>query len=210
VLLTGGEDVDPALYRARPVCVERVDRTRDELELALVAAARQRGLPLLGICRGAQVLAVALGGSLVQDVTTLTGGDVRGIRHRAPDAEGGDTEHAVNVEPESLLARLLGATRLRVNSHHHQAVATLPAPARIVARADDGAVEALELPGPSFLLGVQWHPERFGHASSQAIRDAFLSAARRTARQTGRSDSSSGNDVTGSRITSPGRAPDSK
>lgn len=179
LLLTGGEDVDPALYGAERLHVERVSRARDDFELALVGEARRRALPLLGICRGVQVLAVALGGSLVQDIPYV--GPERGtwIRHRGDGSDRRDTEHLVSVESGSQLARLLGATRLSVNSHHHQAVRAAPAPARVVARSDDGVAEALELPGPPFVLGVQWHPERWAHPSSDALRDGFLDAARR-------------------------------
>lgn len=179
LLLTGGEDLDPELYGEERLQAERVNRPRDDFELALVGEARRRALPLIGICRGAQVLAVALGGSLVQHIphTWPDGGKV--IRHRGEEPDRRDTEHPVSVESGSRLGRLLGTTRLRVNSHHHQAVRQVPPPARIVARSDDGVAEAIELPGPTFVLGVQWHPERWAHPSSGALRSAFLGAARR-------------------------------
>ena len=87
----------------------------------------------------------------------------------------------MNVEDGSRLARLLGVTRLRVNSHHHQAVREVPLPARVVARSDDGLAEALEVPTLPFVLGVQWHPERWFHPSSRALRDAFSQSAREAA-----------------------------
>jgi putative glutamine amidotransferase len=176
LLLTGGEDVDPRLYGEPERGAERVNRARDDFERALVEAARQRGLPILGICRGAQVLAVAFGGSLVQDLPTIPGPSGP-VLHRGADRS--DTQHDVTVEEGTLLARLLGTTRLRVNSHHHQAVRNVPPPAWIVARSDDGVAEALEAPG--CVLGVQWHPERWAHPSSDAIRAGFLTAARQAA-----------------------------
>jgi putative glutamine amidotransferase len=179
LLLTGGGDVDPELYGEAWLHAERVDRARDDFELGLVAEARRRALPLLGICRGAQVLAVALGGSLVQDIPCVQPDKGTAVRHRGDGPDRRDTEHAVNVESGSLLNRLLRATRLSVNSHHHQAVRELPPPARVVARSDDGVAEALELPGSPLVLGIQWHPERWAHPSSDALRAAFLGAARR-------------------------------
>ena len=178
LLLTGGEDVDPELYGDERRHAERVNRARDDCELALVAEARARVLPLLGICRGAQVLAVALGGSLVQDIprVALRGGGV--ILHRDDGPGRRDTEHTVSVDDGSRLARILGVTRLPVNSHHHQAVRDVPLPARVVARSDDGVAEAIEDPGQPFAIGVQWHPERWAHPSSVALRNAFLGEVR--------------------------------
>ena len=178
LLLTGGEDVDPELYGEERLHVERLNRARDDFELALVAEARARVLPLLGVCRGAQVLAVALGGSLVQDIPRVAPGGGTVILHRGESPERRDTEHSVSVENGSRLAQILGTTRLSVNSHHHQAVRQVPPPGRVVAWSDDGVVEALEHPGPQFALGIQWHPERWGHPSSGALRDAFLGAVR--------------------------------
>lgn len=177
LLLTGGEDVDPELYGAERVHVERVNRARDDFELALVAEARARVLPLLGICRGAQVLAVALGGSLVQDIPRVAPGG-GSVIHRGESPDHRDTEHSVSVEGGSRLAQILGTTRLSVNSHHHQAVRQVPTPGRVVAWSDEGVVEALEHPGPPFALGIQWHPERWAYPSSDALRDAFLGATR--------------------------------
>lgn len=178
LLLTGGEDVDPELYGEVRLHAERLNRARDDLELALVGEVRARVLPLLGICRGAQVLAVALGGSLVQDIPRVAPGLGTVILHRGKSPDRRDTEHPVSVERGSRLSRILGATRLTVNSHHHQAIRDVPLPARVVARSDDGVAEALEFPGQPFALGVQWHPERWAHPSSDALRDAFLGEVR--------------------------------
>jgi putative glutamine amidotransferase len=160
LLVIGGDDVDPALYGARPHRkLGPVDRARDEFEIALVRAAARTSLPTFGICRGVQVMNVALGGTLVQDVPDEVPG---ALRH------GGrvDDEHGVVVTAGTRLAHVLDETVVRVNSHHHQAIAQ-PAPGFLVtARASDGVVEGAEIPEHPFFLGVQWHPERMDRSES--------------------------------------------
>jgi putative glutamine amidotransferase len=173
LLLVGGDDVDPALYGEPNRAARGVDRDRDERELALVGEARRLRLPILGVCRGAQVLAVALGGTLVQDIPRELAGAAIDHHNGEP---AGDLEHEIRLEPGSRLAAILGATA-RVNSRHHQAVDRLPAPARVAARSADGLAEAIELTDPGFVLGVQWHPERWPQPSSQDLLRAFLAAA---------------------------------
>ncbi len=185
LLLTGGEDVGPERYGEVDRHCERIDRRRDEFEIRLVRAALRRGLPVLAVCRGLQVLAVALGGTLHQDVARegprLPGG--RRVSHRGP--RHADTAHRIRLEPGTRLARLLPQRTLLVNSHHHQGVRESPSPLRVAARAEDGLVEALERPGRSFALAVQWHPERWPRPSSALIRRAFLAACRSRARRRG-------------------------
>lgn len=156
LVVAGGADVDPDRYGA-----PRHDRTgaarpdRDGWELALIRAARDRDLPLLGVCRGMQVLAVALGGSLVQHLPDVVGHD----GHCPIEGEYG--HHRVRVAAGSALAGLIGPAA-DVTTHHHQAVDRLPDGATATAWAEDGTIEAIELPGPaadSFTLGIQWHPE---------------------------------------------------
>jgi len=155
LLLTGGGDVEPSLYGALPVSeVYGLDPARDASELALVRAAARAGVPVLGICRGAQVLNVAFGGSLVQHVPAVTGVD-HCLRDRAYELV-----HDVKIDPASLLASVAGGTALGVNSLHHQAVDRLGAGLRAVAWSPDGVVEGLESDDVfARLLGVQWHPE---------------------------------------------------
>ncbi|MFR9754253.1 gamma-glutamyl-gamma-aminobutyrate hydrolase family protein [Streptomyces sp. TR06-5] len=148
LVVAGGPDVDPARYGA-----ERDDRTgppapeRDAWELALIDAAMERGLPLLGVCRGMQLLNIACGGTLVQH---LDG-------HAGPP--GAFAEHTVTPVPGSALARILPAT-VTVPTYHHQAVQLLGAGLVACAHAEDGTVEAVEMPGATaWTLGVQWHPE---------------------------------------------------
>jgi putative glutamine amidotransferase len=154
VLLTGGEDVDPACYHVAPhPKLERIDAARDAVELALIAGARARRLPLLGICRGIQILNVAYGGTLFQD---LESEHPTAIDH-ADEAR----RHDVRLDAGSQVHRIVGALRASVNSRHHQAVRQLGPGLRATAWADDGIVEAVEPENGSegWMLAVQWHPE---------------------------------------------------
>lgn len=168
VLLTGGGDVDPACFNEPPhPTVSEVSPARDRLEIALVEHALERRLPLLAICRGIQVMNVALGGSLYQDVATEPGTSVEHSQ-RAPRPE---ATHAVKVVPGSRLHHVLGADRLEVNSFHHQAIKALGRGLRAVAFAEDGLIEGTELEDSSrFVLGVQWHPEEMASHRETARR----------------------------------------
>ena len=155
LLLTGGGEVDPARYGAAPVPeVYGLDPGRDAFEIALVLAAVRAGLPVLGICRGAQILNVALGGTLLQHIPAVPGGRDHCLRDRAYEIV-----YGVSVTPGSLLEAVAGPGEIPVNSLHHQAVDGLGAGLRAVAWADDGIVEGVESDGLGRLLGVQWHPE---------------------------------------------------
>jgi putative glutamine amidotransferase len=165
LLLTGGEDMDPEWYGAErsPLC-HPPSRERDLFELALFAAARQRGMPILGICRGVQVINVAMGGTLYQDLPSERPGPV----DHDPPAARGDRSHPVRLLPGSRAAAALGRDRIVVNSFHHQAVKDL-APGLVASGwTDDGVIEAVETPeGEPWLLAVQWHPEEM-HAEARA------------------------------------------
>ncbi|MFN8039055.1 MAG: gamma-glutamyl-gamma-aminobutyrate hydrolase family protein [Acidimicrobiales bacterium] len=151
VVLTGGDDVDPARYGAdRHPKVDESDPERDTAELAVARAAAERGLPVLGVCRGIQVLAVALGGSLVQDLPS------EGIDGHWELEREYEPVHAVTADPGTAAAGALAGASV-VNSIHHQAVADPGPHLRATAWSEDGVVEAVEADG---LLGVQWHPER--------------------------------------------------
>ncbi|MDA8198525.1 MAG: gamma-glutamyl-gamma-aminobutyrate hydrolase family protein [Thermaerobacter sp.] len=156
LVISGGGDFDPASFGQAPsgAHMAGVSAERDQTELALLRAAPP-DLPILGICRGIQALAVAYGGTLIQDVPTLRPSELVHAQEMGRDAR----THGVNIEPGSQLAQTLGATAIRVNSFHHQAVDRLPDGFRAVAWADDGLLEGLELPSRPFCLGVQWHPE---------------------------------------------------
>jgi putative glutamine amidotransferase len=157
LVLTGGEDVDPAHYGETPHPeLGPVSCARDVTELTLFAAARERGMPTLAICRGIQIVNVALGGTLVQDLPSQRDD---AAAHEWND-ERGSRVHDVTVDPESRLASIVGARSLAVNSIHHQAVDRLGESIRVSARSDDGVIEGVESDDPRWwLVGVQWHPE---------------------------------------------------
>jgi putative glutamine amidotransferase len=155
LLLMGGADVDPARYGEQPGPeTEEPDRPRDEGECVLIHAALDRDLPLLGICRGLQILNVALGGSLVQHLDSTA-------RHRRKTDDPGLPAHPVRIVPATALAGIAGESLTwEVNSRHHQAIARLGAGLRIAARdPQDETIEAVERPDSRFCLAVQWHPE---------------------------------------------------
>ncbi|HEY5173580.1 MAG TPA: gamma-glutamyl-gamma-aminobutyrate hydrolase family protein, partial [Acidimicrobiia bacterium] len=177
LVLTGGPDVDPARYgqRAHP-SVYGVDAAADEFECALAEAALVRSVPTLAICRGIQVLNVARGGTLHQHIT-----DDPGVPpHGRPGVAGGARPHEVALDRDSLLAEVMDTTRVTGSCHHHQAIATLGDGLRVVGRAADGIVEALELDG-AFLLAVQWHPEDTAadDRAQQRLFDALVNRAGR-------------------------------
>ena len=157
LVLTGGEDVDPSLYGAAPHPeLGPVNCSRDLTELALLAAARERKLPTLAICRGIQIVTVGLGGTLVQDLPSQHDG----AGEHDLDDERDSRVHSVRVDPGSQLGSIVGAQSLGVNSIHHQAVDRLGSAMRVSARADDGVVEGIESDDPDWwMIGVQWHPE---------------------------------------------------
>lgn len=157
VLLVGGSDVSPRFY-GRPASerTEETDHRRDEFELHVASLALRSDLPVLGICRGLQILNVATGGTLHQHLL-----DEEFAEHRpAPGRLDASSAHGIEVESRSLLGDLGLAGLREVNSHHHQGVAELGRGGRVIARSvPDGVVEAVEWTGPRFALGVQWHPE---------------------------------------------------
>ncbi len=160
LLLTGGADIDPALYGAPPhPALGEFFRERDLFELALCREALRRDLPVLAICRGHQVLNVATGGTLVQDIPS----EVPGASAHDPDVERWQTCHEVDILPRTRLREILGTERVAVNSFHHQSVKQLGRDLVLSARSPDGVVEGIEMPPERrrFVLGVQWHPESF-------------------------------------------------
>jgi putative glutamine amidotransferase len=178
LLFTGGQDIDPARF-GQPLLNQTVktEPDRDAFELPLIREAIARDLPLLAVCRGCQVLNVALGGTLWQDLPAQR---PQGLPHRQEGPRSAVT-HAVRIEPESLLARVVGDERtLLTNTFHHQAARDVAPGLAVSATAPDGTVEALEAPRNRFVLGVQWHPEDLvpARAAHRRLFRALVDAAR--------------------------------
>jgi len=175
LVITGGAfDVDPALFgaTARHATVTTKDR-RTAFELAVVRGALARNLPILGICGGEQLLAVALGGTLIQHIPDSYPDSP--IAHEQPNPRH-EPGHSVTITPGSQLAAIIGSASIAVNSAHHQAVASVPPEIVINARAPDGVIEGIEDPSRRFCLGVQWHPEFILSAADAAVLTAFIEA----------------------------------
>jgi putative glutamine amidotransferase len=156
LVLAGGADVDPASYGAEPHAETRgMLAERDACEIALYEAALKRGLPVLGICRGLQIINVAAGGTLLQHVP-----DVSAVRHTVTPGSFTDSAHPVDLADGSLVARIVGANEVLACSHHHQAIDVLGDGLRVTGNSSpDGLPEAIEDSRSEFALGVQWHPE---------------------------------------------------
>lgn len=154
--LPGGVDVDPHLYGEEPLAgMGSFDPDWDAVDVVLAQAALERNMPILGICRGMQVLNVAAGGTLYQDIPS----QVPGALKHSQKGPRWAASHAVELDGESRLAKTLGATELRINSYHHQAVKDVAPGFRSVANAPDGVIEAIESTQHRYAVGVQWHPE---------------------------------------------------
>jgi len=176
LVVTGGAfDVDPALYGGgEKHGTVRLKEGRTAAELALVTGALERGMPVLGICGGQQLLAVALGGTLIQHIPDSI---ANALAHEQPNPRH-EPGHAVAVTPGTLLHRIVGAAEMLVNSSHHQAVAGAGKRAVVNAIAPDGVIEGIEDTVHRFALGVQWHPEFLIDQGDRKIFDAFIAACR--------------------------------
>jgi len=176
LVVTGGAfDVDPALFGAgtKHETVKLKGR-RTDFELAITKGAIERDLPILGICGGEQLLAVALGGTLIQHIPDEVPG---ALAHEQPNPRT-EPGHTVDPVPGTLLARIAGNAPFPVNSAHHQAVKSVPATVTVNSRAADGVIEGIEAAGKRFCLGVQWHPEYGISPADTAIFRAFVAACR--------------------------------
>ncbi|HEY7290277.1 MAG TPA: gamma-glutamyl-gamma-aminobutyrate hydrolase family protein [Vicinamibacterales bacterium] len=183
LLLTGGDDVAPARYgETAHELTREAEAGRDEFEMALVTSAREKNLPIFAICRGVQVLNVACGGTLVQDIPSQVGALVAHSLPVPPN-QSYSLAHEVWIEKDSLLSRLMrerlaDADTCEVNSRHHQAVKAVAGGLVVTATAPDGVIEAIEDPGARFCLGVQWHPENFWRTGEfRPLFEGFLTAA---------------------------------
>lgn len=178
LLLTGGDDIDPALFGEEPlVGLGEVEPERDEMEIALSRMMVKAGKPILAICRGCQILNIALGGDMYQDLNSQREGLIQHVQRGSR----GYLSHSVQIRRGTLLAEIAGTDRIRVNSYHHQAVRRIPEGYTLSATATDGVIEAFEGKGPSFVMGVQWHPENLfrTNAVSRRLFHSFVDAARK-------------------------------
>jgi putative glutamine amidotransferase len=183
LVLTGGGDVDPVFYgEDRHPSVEDAEPGRDEFEIDIARRAMEADVPILAICRGAQVLNVAAGGTLVQDIPSAVESE---LAHTVSDPT--HVAHDVEVTPGSKLQQALGdavssSQTCRVNSRHHQSVGRIGASLSPSATAPDGVVEAIEGRENEFCIGVQWHPENFWRTGEfKSLFDSFVESARRRA-----------------------------
>ncbi|WP_307552352.1 MULTISPECIES: gamma-glutamyl-gamma-aminobutyrate hydrolase family protein [unclassified Paenibacillus] len=180
LLVTGGNDADPTLYDEEPhpnlgeVCPER-----DYFEIRLITKLLTRNKPILGICRGCQMINVAAGGKLYQDIHVQYGKPLLQHTQKAPRSH---PTHYVDVKESSLIHDIVQSTRFKVNSFHHQAVRSVPEGFDVTALSSDGIVEAYESKQHHFVLGVQWHPENLAQKNdvySLRLFNAFIEACRR-------------------------------
>ena len=185
LLLTGGGDVDPAIYGETPhASFSPAETGRDQFEIGLVKLARERQLPVLAICRGIQVLNVACGGTLVQDIASQVPGALS-HRFEVPPHQPVELAHEIWIDKESQLSRIMrerlaDGDACDVNSRHHQAVREVAPGFLVSATAPDGVIEAIEDPQARFCVGVQWHPENFFRTGEfRLLFEAFVDVASR-------------------------------
>jgi len=173
LIISGGDDMDPAFYGEEPhPKLGLVDVQKGNFEFMLTRMALRKNIPILGICGGIQMLNVAAGGTLYQDIPSQTGS---GIKH-SQELTKSVPSHYVAIEKNTRLHKILGMVKLRVNSTHHQAVKDLAKDFVVAARAADGIVEAIEMQVKRFVIGVQWHPESLAaeHPVFQKVFDTFI------------------------------------
>lgn len=172
LLIPGGADIAPDRYAEMPhPRLGQVDHELDTVELPITACAYEQNLPILGICRGIQTLAVALGGSLYQDLPS----QVPGLRHEVRDLGRSHRPHDITITPGSRLAEILGQESIAVNSLHHQAVRTVPEGLSVTARSEDDMIEAVEAPSKHWVLAVQCHPEELWNTTAPDFTRLFAS-----------------------------------
>lgn len=175
VLLSGGGDIDPAHYGAEMQAgIVGVDAERDRTEMTLVRWLAKDRKPFFGICRGVQVINVALGGTLYTEVSE----QADALEHSCAHLPNDSRSHEVKIEEDSALAKVIGQPIVAVNSLHHQSLKTIASGLRVSAFAPDGIVEAIEIPNRPFALGVQWHPECLPEAPEmRRLFEAFVTAS---------------------------------
>ena len=174
VLFTGGGDIDPLLFGEEPLSESgEISPIRDDFEFSLCRQALERKMPMLGVCRGIQVMNIVTGGGIYQDIFVQTGTNLKHMQ-QAPRFYG---THSITLEKDSLLGRLWKKEKINVNSLHHQSVSQTGKGFRVSARSADGLTEAIEHTEISFAVGVQWHPEALASEEQALLFQAFLKAA---------------------------------
>jgi putative glutamine amidotransferase len=185
LLVTGGGDIDPTLFGEEPhPNLGSISPARDQFEIAIIRKMMEQNKPVLAICRGCQILNIAAGGDMFQDIYAQHDKQLLQHSQRAPRSHG---SHFVEVKEGSLLHQITDSTRFKVNSFHHQTVRHVAQGFQVSAVASDGIIEAFESTEHSFILGVQWHPECMvpsGDAPSRAIFNTFLQACQKAASTT--------------------------
>lgn len=178
LLLIGGPDIDPSFYNEEPhPKIGAFSKVRDASDLNMFHAAFKRGMPILGICRGLQVINVACGGTLIQDIETQVN---KPIAH-AQTSKRSETTHFVEIT-EGMLLEIVGQERIQVNSIHHQAIGNLGEGLQVVARSSDGVIEAIEHMTHPYCISVQWHPEELaitGNEYAKKLFKSFINAAQK-------------------------------
>jgi len=176
LLLTGGGDIDPFLFGEEPIPeLGSITPERDALEIALIREMLNQKKPILGICRGCQILNIAVGGNMYQDIYAQKGGTLLQHAQKAPRYH---VSHLAIIQEGTLLSRIMQENQIKVNTYHHQAVKDLPQGFQISARSTDGVIEAFESMEHAFVLGVQWHPEDLyaKHQDMMKLFTAFVGA----------------------------------
>lgn len=178
LLITGGGDIDPTLFGEEPHPeLGIIHPDRDRFEVSLIRKAMAKQVPILAICRGCQIVNIAAGGGMIQDIYTQCPGELLQHRQRAPRSHG---SHYIDLEEGSLLHQITGKAHYKVNSFHHQALDSRMAEGfRVTARSSDGIIEAFESDNHAFLIGVQWHPENMTASSDEPslrLFEAFVKA----------------------------------
>ncbi|MEO7994719.1 MAG: gamma-glutamyl-gamma-aminobutyrate hydrolase family protein [bacterium] len=184
LLLIGGEDVVPARYGATPhPKLQRTDAFRDEPECVYTRLALERDLPVLAICRGIQLLNVATGGTLIQDIGSQVPNSVEHTYAVGEEPH----YHEITFTPDSTIGQWYTRPTIKVNSHHHQSIDQLGSGVRVAAVAPDGVIEAVEMPEQDFVVGVQWHPERMIPQAAEQVElfEQFIAASVRRAAVSG-------------------------
>ena len=171
IILTGGVDIDPYLYGEPPIPQQgRIDPVRDHFEIKITKAAIEADKPVLAICRGCQVLNVAAGGTLYQDINS----QIKGSLKHSGQAPTYYASHPVKLAEKSKLAEIFNSTSTRVNSFHHQGVKNIGIDLEATAWADDGTIEGIEHKTKKYIIGVQWHPERMLESEQNKIFKKFI------------------------------------